>query len=300
MAIFVVPGIILLAALLAGYYFSRLVIYPKIFPYEETYRLDIEHGRLVEDLYKPWPKEEVLIDSPFGYQLFAIYHPHPGSQRTVVVSHGITWSLYGSVKYAALFYQRGYNVLLYDLRHHGRSQGPNTSFGFYEKEDLKAVVDYAFRRLGGQGIVGTVGESLGAETTLQHAGIDPRIAFVLADCSYSDLPDLLSFRLRKDYHLPAFPLLNLANFFTWISAGWKFNQASPIHCIPQIMTPIFFVHGQKDTYIPPRMSMEMYEAKKLGHRKIYLAPNAIHAESLITNPVEYDQQLGEFLSEIGL
>lgn len=291
---------VLLALLGAGYYFARTLIYPRVFPLEETYRQDVEAGRLALDVYTPWPKEEFTIRSPYGYDLCAVYHAQSGSRRTVVISHGITWSRYGSVKYGMLFYKRGFNVLIYDLRHHGSSGGPNTSFGYYEKEDLKTVVDWAFARLGPGGIVGTAGESLGAATTLQHAGIDPRIAFAVADCPYSDLPALLAYRMREEYHLPPFPLLNLAALFTHWIAGWWISQASPKNFIPHISTPIFFVHGQNDIYIPPQMSVDLYEAKQHGPRKLYLAPNAGHAESLVKNPLEYDQKLGEFLREIGL
>lgn len=295
--------VLLLAVLIllgAGYFFTRVAIYPKVFLFDETYRLDVENGRLVEEIYTPWPKEEIRVRSPYGYDLVGFYHPVAGSKRTVVISHGITWSRYGSVKYGVLFYKRGFNVLIYDLRHHGQSGGPNTSFGYYEKMDLKCVVDWALERLGEGGIVGTAGESLGAATTLEHAGVDPRIRFALADCSFSDLPRLFAYRLRMEYHLPAFPLIPIASWVTRIVAGWSFQQASPLQYLPQIETPIFFVHGKEDSYIPAQMSVEMYEAKRKGYRKLYLAPNAGHAEALLKNPAEYDHEVGVFLKEIGL
>lgn len=298
---FIIPILVIVVALLAaGYYFVRVLIYPKVYPFNQTQSLSVEWGWLDEEQYLPWPKEEFTIRSPFGYDLAAVYHPVNGSRRTLVISHGITFSRWGSVKYAMLFYKRGYNILVYDLRHHGMSGGPNTSFGFYEKEDLKRVVDWAFERLGPGGVVGTLGESLGAATTLQHAGIDPRIAFAVADCSYSSLPELLAYRLRMDYHLPPFPLLNIASFFTLRMAGWGLDQASPLTYIPNIQTPLFFIHGQQDTYILPRMSVDMYEAKRQGVRKLYLAPGAGHAEALVKNPRDYDRQIGEFLEEIHL
>jgi pimeloyl-ACP methyl ester carboxylesterase len=297
--LWIILSILILLLVAVGYFFSRLIIYPQVLPYEETYQHDVENGRLNEAEFQSWPKEEFMIRSPYGYDLYAMYLPNGQSQRTIVISHGITWSLYGSVKYAALFYKRGFNVLLYDLRNHGRSGGKNTSFGFYERKDLQAVVDAAFARLGPEGKVATLGESLGAATTLQHAGIDTRISFAIADCSFSNLRDLLAYRLKVEYHLPPFPFLALANLFTRLIGGWQFSQASPDHDIPEIHTPIFFIHGDADTYIPPEMSVGMYEKKCVGYRKLYLSPNAEHAGSLVTNPIEYDQQITAFLSDIG-
>ena len=300
MPIAVLLLVVQLVLLAISYYFARLVIFPKVTPFAETQRLALEWGWVTEEKYTPWPKEEFTIRSPYGYDLSAIYHPVPGSRKTVVLTHGITFSRYGMVKYASMFYERGWNVLLYDIRHHGQSGGPNTTFGHFEKYDLKAVVDWAFDRLGPGGIVGTVGESLGAATTLQHAAIDPRIAFAIADCSYSSLFAQLAYRARVEYRLPAFPLVYLAALWVWIMSGMRMSKVAPVKDLPNIETPIFFVHGKEDTYIPPKMSIDMYRAKTKGVRKLYLAPDANHAESVVKNPLEYDQKVGEFLQEIGL
>jgi fermentation-respiration switch protein FrsA (DUF1100 family) len=292
--------LVLLGLLAAGYYFARVIRYPKVTDFDLTRAQSVEFGWLIEKEYDSWPVENLRIRSPFGYDLSGVYHPLDGSQRTVIITHGITFSRFGVVKYAMLFRKRGFNVLLYDLRFHGQSGGPDTSFGFYEKWDLKAVADWAFARLGKDGMVGAMGESLGAATSLQYAGIDPRTAFVVADCSFSSLPKLLAYRLRKEYHLPPFPLLPVAGWFVRLGGGWPVDSASPIHAMPRVEAPIFFIHGQKDTYIPPDMSQELFAAKQRGIRKIYLAPNAGHVESLVKNPVEYEHKLGEFLKEIGL
>ena len=284
----------------AGYYFTRVLIYPQTTPFDKTRAQAIEWGYLDELVYSSWAMEELIVRSPHGYDIAAVYHPVEGSKRTVVLTHGIYFSRFGGVKYAPLFYKRGFNVLVYDLRNHGHSGGKNTSYGYYEKDDLKALVDWAFTRLGPGGIVGTMGESLGAATSLQHAAIDPRIAFVVSDSAFSDVSELVAYRLYEDYHLPRFPMVPLGNLFTRLVAGWWFRQASPIRCVGQIETPIYFIHGLNDTFILPKMGEELYQAKQHGIRKLYLAPNAGHVEAMQKNPAEYDAKLGEFLTEIGL
>ena len=281
-------------------FFASKVIYPKVLSLEETRISEIENTRYNETEYNQWQRDEFTLSSPFGYELACVYFPLENAQKTVILSHGITWSRYGSIKYMPIFRKRGFNILIYDLRNHGLSGRKNTTFGLYEKFDLQILVDWAFQQVDETGIVGTHGESLGAATTLQHAAIDKRISFAIADCPFSDLTELLKYRFKSDYHLPAFPILNLASLACNLLANMPFKSVSPIRDIPAITTPIFWIHGQDDDYIPPDMSRRMFDAKISGNRKLYLAPNAAHAKSQINNPVEYDQQIGDFLKEINL
>ncbi len=288
--------LIILAA--AGYYLMRQALYPQTVPYIKSYALEVENGRLDEAAYLAWEKEDVAIQSPAGYRLRGTYFPLPGAQRTIILVHGISYTRLGMMKYMPMFRRRGYNVLMYDQRYHGMSGGRNTSFGFHEKFDLKAAVDWALQRLGPGGLVATMGESLGAATCLQHAAIDPRLAFVIADAAYADLYDELALRLRVDYHLPGFPLLPAAGLFFRLDAGFYISQVNPARDVAQMELPVFFVHGQQDAYIPMEHSQRLYQAKAHGLRRLYLAPNADHVESYWTDPEEYDRQVGEFLDQV--
>jgi hypothetical protein len=226
-----------------------------------------------------------------------MYIPIEGSDKIVILCHGITFSLYGSVKYVNLFRQRGYSVLMYDHRHHGRSGGENATFGFYEKHDLKAWVDWAKHQCGQNGEIGLHGESYGAATALQYAAMDSGAAFVIADCAFSDLTELLTYHLKHDYGLPAFPFLQISSFITKLRAGFYYGDVSPIKGLPQVNTPIFFIHGANDDFTPTRMSVDLYKAKQ-GARKLFLAPNAGHAEAYWNNRQEYDRLVGEFLETV--
>ncbi|HEY9076389.1 MAG TPA: alpha/beta fold hydrolase [Anaerolineaceae bacterium] len=283
-----------------SYYISRVVIYPRVRSVEETHKMELEGDKMSDAEFDSWEKEEVRIRSPYGYDLYGLYLPIPGSKWTVIIAHGITYSLYGSVKYVNLFRKRGCNVLLYEHRNHGRSGGKNTTFGLYEKYDLKAVVDWALARLGEGGKVGTHGESMGAAITLQHAAIDPRVQFVIADCPYESVAAQVAYRLKAEYHLPYFPLIPLASLFAGIQSGMFFGKVSPLREVARITCPVFFIHGANDDYIPPQHSIRMHNAKKQGISRLWLAPNARHAESQPANRLEYDQKVGDFLKEVGV
>lgn len=140
---------------------------------------------------------------------------------------------------------------------------------------------------------------MGAATVLQHAAIDPRIAFVVADCPFADAREEFAYRLRIEYHLPGWILLPVASLITKLRKGWFFGEASAIKTLDRVKTPVFFIHGEDDDYIPPEASTRMFE-RKIGVKKLYLAPNAAHAEALWHNQETYDRLVGEFLEEIGI
>ena len=262
--------------------------------------MEIDSGSIKNlEEYNSWLKEEISVSSCYGYQLHCLFFPCDRSLKTIIFSHGIGMNHSSSIPYMAIFRRLGYNLLIYDNRFHGSSGGRNCSFGYFEKYDLKSIVDWVLQRIGPNSMVGTHGISLGGAITIQHAEIDPRISFAIADCSYSDLKRLFELRLKADYHLPGFPLFILARWFGKTLTGFDFYQVSPIQDLKKTSTPIFFIHGDKDGYIPPSMSIDMMHAKTTGLTRLYLAPGAKHAQSYLSNPVEYENQIKAFLEQIG-
>ncbi len=286
--------------LLAGFVFSSKVIKPNCVPYEETYRMEIDKGRFDPVWYDKLKKEEHWIDSPYGYKLHAIYLPSDGSKKTVIICHGITYSLFGSMKYARIFLDLGFNVMTYDHRNHGKSGGKDTTFGHYEKYDLKAIKEWVLKRTGEGTIVGLHGESMGAAIALQYLAMDENISFCIADCGFSDLKELLKIRVNNDFHLPAFPFMDIAALITRIRTGMSFADISPVKTVGTVKTPVMFVHGSEDWYVPAFMSRKMYEAKKTGSRKLLVVPGAAHASSIATDPAGYTDEVRSFLEQYGL
>lgn len=286
--------------LLASYIFAAKVIYPKRFGVEETFEIEKENGKIDEGLYNSWKKEEVILQSPFGYRIFGLFFPALDSRKTVILSHGITYTLFGSVKYMKMFMELGFNVFIYDNRFHGRSGGKNATFGFYEKYDLRIIADWVENKVGKESIIGTHGESMGAAISLQHAAIDPRIQFVIEDCSFDRLDDLLVYRLKADYHIPRFPIFPMVELICKLISGMNIKDVSPEESVKQVCIPILFIHGEKDYFIPVAMVEKLAGSKPCGPKKVYIVPNAGHAESFWTDSKKYLAVVSEFLQENNL
>jgi pimeloyl-ACP methyl ester carboxylesterase len=125
--------------------------------------------------YPAWPTgfSQVLFHSADGAPLLGMLALHPGSHPGVVVAHGFNTHGYASViRWAALLYARGYNVLAADQRDFSfESQAgygyPNwlQTFGWKESEDVLAAGRY-LRSQPGVYAAGVVGFSEGAQNTV--------------------------------------------------------------------------------------------------------------------------------------
>lgn len=298
----VIGCILLLGALTAGlWYFSNRVLLIGVWDRNRIEAFETETGVWKPGYLEAIPKEEVRLPSSYGYPIHGWFIPFgETSGKTVILVHGVTRSRIASVKYVELFRKRGFNVFLYDHRRHGESGGDLTTYGYYEKYDLKTCVDWVMQRTGADAVIGIHGESMGAATALQHASVDNRARFYIADCPYSDMAGQLSHRLKEEYRiLPAFPIIPLVGLLCRLRAGFRMKDVSPLKAMESVETPVLFIHGEDDKYVPTEMSKAMH-AVKPGTKQMYLVPHAEHAEAYMKNPDEYDRIIGVFLRDIGL
>ncbi|WP_278319541.1 alpha/beta hydrolase [Clostridium tepidiprofundi] len=214
-----------------------------------------------------------------------------------MIVHGITVGIPTSIKYMRMFLDRGWNVLMYNQRRHGASEGKYSTYGYYEKYDLDLWVNWVVNRNGEDGIIGLHGESMGAATVLQYADINKYVDFIIADCAYSDMNELMKFRIKEDIKLPAFPMLKFVELKSKRRARFSFKDVSPINSIKYNEIPVLFIHGKNDKFVPTYMSEKMYEVKK-GMKRIYLADGAAHACSIEVDKQKYEEVVFEFINEV--
>ena len=281
---------------------TNIVISPSRNPIDRAMEQEIKQKYIIEGYYESLEKEDFNITSQDGHKLVGQLIKNPvASEKYIVLCHGYGFNRVGGIKYIEIFLKEGFNIVVYDHRNSGESEGQYTTMGYFEKEDLKLVIDYVYSRFGQQIILGTHGESMGAATVLLHGVEDQRIQFVIADCPYSDLKDQLAYRLKIEHKLPRFPFMNIASLFAKIRAGFYFGQVSPIELMKQHNglpnMPIMFIHGDADDYIPLAMSQELYGVKE-GYKKIYIAKGAKHATSVCVDREKYASEVRDFLSDV--
>ena len=61
--------------------------------------------------------------------------------------------------------------------------------------------------------------------------------------------------------------------------------------------PILFIHGEKDTLVPPYMADLLYEACWSPNKEIFLAKDSIHGAASQTDHDAYYKKVTEFLGK---
>lgn len=290
-----ISGVFLILLVIAVY-MNRSAFYPRTWDYQKAFDREVERGIFDKDEFESYGFDEVSIKTEEGYSLYGRFYDF-GFDDTVVIVHGWSYNLFGGIKYMNIFKEKGFNIMMYDHRNHGRSEGTRTTFGYKEKHDLVKVIDYVQERT--KGLIGTHGESMGAATVLMHAAIDDRIDFVIADCPFASVHKEFRYRVWQDNKVPGITFLWLSSLLNFIRGGGLFGKIAPIKIINDIDAPVLFIHGEGDTFIPPIHSKLMYD-ERVKDKMLYLVPNAEHADAIQEDPIQYKEKVHSFLDKYNI
>ena len=190
---------------------------------------------------------------------------------TLVYLHGIADNRSSAVGVVERFGRRGLDVVAYDSRAHGQSDGGICTYGFNEKRDLHRVLDTVQ-----SGPVILLGTSPGAAVALQAAATDPRVTAVVAAETFSDLRTVAT--ERAPFFFTA-GLIARAFRVAEQQGGFDVDSVSPLAAAAQVHVPVLLVHGAADTHTSPDHSRRVLAALA-GPSRLILVEGARHNESL--------------------
>jgi len=216
-------------------------------------------------------------------------------QPWIILCHGLGANKADMLDIAAALAQAGYNLLAFDFRAHGESQGRTTSFGWVEQRDLGGALAF----LGKQPDVpdrpyGILGISMGGAVAITVAARDERLGAIAVDSSYTDLGTSIGHHLKLLYHLPRYPFL----FFTSSAYRLRFgiwpSRMAPINEITRISPrPVLIIQAEADHRIPPDQIRALIEAAR-EPKSLWIVPGAEHLGAYRSDPEGYQQRLVEF------
>ncbi|MCX6029124.1 MAG: alpha/beta fold hydrolase [Chloroflexi bacterium] len=223
--------------------------------------------------------EKIAFRTADGLTLRGWWIPAPDSDRAIITLHGYGGSMDPDVQYVPAFHEAGFNVLMFDFRAHGRSDGRICTIGYLERQDALAAVEF----VRGRGIerIGMLGFSMGGIVAMLTAPRCPHVRAVISDGGPARFKTALAVHgveLGVPQWLSA-PLTWLTLAVTSLRVGANQFLYEPIRWVGKIAPrPILFIHGDRDQYVPPAdfaalvaaagPAAEVWRVAGAGHRTV--------------------------------
>jgi uncharacterized protein len=243
--------------------------------------------------------EKITIKTTDNINLQGWFFPG-SSDKLVIIVHGITQNRinndYFSLLIAKDLLAEGYNVLLYDSRAHGESDGTQVTYGIKESQDIVSVVDFAKKKGFVPERIGIIADSLGAISLLLAAPKLEPVGALIADSPAAYLKTIMEGVLQRENHIPA--IFNPGTFFMLKTAYHiDVDKIQPLDAVAAVPDRKFlFLHGELDLTIPPSATEVLL--KKANPASIRVTfPNGSHVETYKSDPVKYRNAVLPFLQE---
>ncbi len=238
--------------------------------------------------------EEIEFKACDGLKLRGVWIPAAGSDKAVVILHGLKGSYDFDLYRAPALHQAGFNVLLFDFRGHGRSEGNRITFGYYERRDMLGAVDFLSQQ--GMQHIGLLGFSYGGIVSMVFAAEYPGVQAIITDGGPARIRTSIAARGVE----LGFPLW-LSRLFAWLiitftslRLGANLFQYEPVRKVGKISPrPILFIHGDHDQYLP---DFDALYAAARQPKKLWRLPDAGHTTASQLYPEEHARRVNEFFA----
>lgn len=190
--------------------------------------------------------ETVSFKTADGLMLRGWYIPAARpTRKTVLLLHGYPADK-GNILPPLAFLHEDFNLLLFDFRYLGESEGSYSTAGAKEVEDLLAAVRFLKTR--GTEEVGVWGFSMGGAVALMALPHAPEIRAVVAESAYASLGQM-AFELFP-IPLIKYPIGYLVGFWARLFLGIDLAQVSPVASVRTANVPVLLIHSSADAVIP--------------------------------------------------
>lgn len=219
------------------------------------------------------------------------------SNKWAIVVHGYGGSGKLMSDKSKYFYDMGYNVLIPDLRGHGKSEGDYIGMGWKDRLDIISWINFIIKENPNAEIV-LHGTSMGAATVLMTSGenLPSNVKAIVADCAYTSAWDEFSYQLETYLKVPSSYILNVTNIINKLKAGYSLKEASALESVKKATVPILFIHGDKDKFVPYSMMDKLYDATSSPKEKLTI-DGGEHANSDLVSPFLYWLTVEDFLNQ---
>jgi pimeloyl-ACP methyl ester carboxylesterase len=244
--------------------------------------------------------EDVSFDSrQDNVVLKGWYLPAEGDYAIIIVHGGFQPRLDDDVNTLPLardLVAEGYNVLLFDLRGRGESEGEGRSLSNIER-DIGGAVDYVMSQGYPSERIYIMGFCSGAASACIFASQNDVGALVLDGC-FADVYDMVV-NQAKLLSIPEFMVDGfIPGMLLMCRIFYDFELVNAEDVIADVDCPIFFIHEENDELISLAEMQRLFAMATNPANDFWEVPGAEHSQSYKTRPAEFIERVDGFLSAL--
>ena len=190
--------------------------------------------------------------------------------------------------------QHGFNILLFDLRGRGDSEGVAHSLS-NENKDIGGAVDYLESRGYPADKIGLIGFCSGAANACIFASQN-NIGGVVLDACFPSVESMV-YNQAANHGIPRFtvdiflPAVRIA-----ARAFFDYSEVNPIDVVSKIQCPIFFIHEDEDDLVSTADDVALTKASNNPADLLWQVSDTLHVEAYWNYPEEYISKVTNFFN----
>lgn len=221
--------------------------------------------------------------------------------NTVILIHGLGGDRVCMEPIAKMYLEQGWNVITFDQRASGESKNEWVTFGYFEKYDVEAIVDYVEDLISDKKIV-IHGQSMGAVTAGLYAAT--KHASEHADAIIMDSPfDSMESMFLGVWHemddtegIPDDYIIWCGDWYLRWNYRFSFTDTDLVNLSKKNHVKSLVIESMRDNVALPEMNEAIYEAIATGDKELWRV-DAEHVEGFVDFPEEYTNAVMEFLEK---
>ena len=260
-----------------------------------------EWGYDLKQFQMQYNAEEIELMASDGQRIVGSYYTVDNNKvnDTIILVHGMGGTATYMIPWVEMYLKEGMNVLAIDRRGTGRVVEGQLTYGWDEKKDLEACVDYLRENIGKHKLI-VYGQSLGgtvvgvyAETKHAQENVD---GFIL-ECPMKSLKHMLFMvwkpesKILQDYGVAC------GSWYLKVNHGFTFNNIDLLNTQQKNKVSTLLIGATRDDMCTPEDSKEIFN-QIAAENKQYYETESEHIKSYLDYPEEYAQRIMSFIKNL--
>ncbi len=218
--------------------------------------------------------------------LRGVFLKQPSPRGTVIVCHGVGANHADIEDIHLVLFESGFQVLTFDFRGHGNSDGHTITYGLNERLDVLGAYDACLARTDvDSDRVFALGVSMGGASLAMALPEMPGVKAAVLDSAFASLTSMVEHQFR---FVPASvrPVpTQVARAFGWLEIGADIDSLAPASRLKTLNLPVLIIHGDEDRIVPVEHAHLLHTACR--HGTLHIEKQCPHIGTVMVNEAQY-------------